>query len=372
MPAPESPPMPPPFTLVPITSDALDATVDTLNRAFAGYVIPITQTPATLRAMIARDNVDLGRSYLARETATGAALGVALTAIRPGAGAPRARVAAMGVAPEGRGRGVARALLARQLADARALGAAEMLLECFSENTRALALYASSGFGVRRRLLSYGLDVAAFPMAKAGAVRLATADPAALPDLARRCAEAAPPWQLEASTLPAVAAGGQAFAILAPGGGVAGYIVFAPAPGGGEARLAHVGVLPAWRGRRLATAALGAWLAGEPQVHTVRMPRSCPRTCRACAPGWPVAALRPARWSRWRWRRRWARRQTEQKVGADWAGGRPAGRATVGVSQGRRSGPSAGRRGASLLFAPIRTARAPRAAPRGRSRRSGC
>jgi ribosomal protein S18 acetylase RimI-like enzyme len=272
-----SPPVPPPpYTLQAITPDALDATVDALNRAFADYVIPITQTPATLRAMIARDGVDLGRSYLARDTATGAALGVALTAVRPGGAGPRVRVAAMGVAPEGRGRGVARALLARQLADARALGAAELLLECFRNNTRALALYAGSGFRVRRRLLGYRLDVAAFPMARAGAVGLATADPAALPDLARRCAEVAPPWQLEAPVLPALANAGQAFAILAPGAGIAGYIVLALPPGGAEARLMHVGVLPAWRGRRLATAALGAWLAGEPQVTAVSIPPLVP------------------------------------------------------------------------------------------------
>src|SRR5215212_695730 len=119
--------------------------VAVLNRAFSDYVTPAHFTVEMLRMMVARDNIRLDQSYLARE-APGAGVGVALTAVRRNGDRVRSRVAAMGVAPEGRGRGIGRALLARQLADARARGSRDVILECFTNNQRALPLYQSMGF----------------------------------------------------------------------------------------------------------------------------------------------------------------------------------------------------------------------------------
>ncbi|HEX6605331.1 MAG TPA: GNAT family N-acetyltransferase, partial [Chloroflexia bacterium] len=186
--------------LVPLTEDQMDEITDVMNRAFADYVVPMHLPVAALQAMIARDNIDLGQSYLAR-AADGTGLGVALTAVRCAGDEVRSRVAAMGVTPEGRGQGLARRLLERQIADARARGSREILLECFSNNTRALPLYESAGFRVRRRLVSYEGDVAGLRLPSSAAVTLRPVAPADLPALAARCAEAEPPWQMEPSTL---------------------------------------------------------------------------------------------------------------------------------------------------------------------------
>src|SRR4051794_26737945 len=114
----------------------LDETVEVMNRAFSDYVVPMHLTAAGLRALLERDNVELGASYLARPAGGGPAVGLSLTAIRGSGADTRIRVAAMGVAPEGRGRGVARGMLALQMAEGRARGCAEIVLECFAHNTR--------------------------------------------------------------------------------------------------------------------------------------------------------------------------------------------------------------------------------------------
>jgi ribosomal protein S18 acetylase RimI-like enzyme len=242
--------------------------VDLMNRAFADYVVPMHLPVEAMQAMIARDNIDLGQSYLAR-AADGTGLGVALTAVRREGDRVRSRVAAMGVTPEGRGQGLARRLLERQIADAQARGSREIVLECFSNNTRALPLYKSAGFHVLRRLLSYEGDVAGLRLASSAPVTLQPVAPADLPALAARCQDADPPWQLAASTLATMNPATPARTIHLPGGpDPAGYLVLG-LPGGSEAteaRLMQIGVLPEHRRQGVATAALAAWLAEHPAV----------------------------------------------------------------------------------------------------------
>jgi ribosomal protein S18 acetylase RimI-like enzyme len=255
-------------TLVPLTEDQVGEIVDVMNRAFSDYVVPMHLPVAAMQAMIARDNIDMGQSYIAR-AADGTGLGVALTAVRRAGDQVRSRVAAMGVTPEGRGQGLARRLLERQIADARARGSREIVLECFSNNTRALPLYESAGFRVRRRLVGYEGAMAGLRLAASTPVTLRPVAPADLPALAAQCAEADPPWQLEASTLATMNPATPARTIHLPGvAAPVGYLILG-LPGGPdatEARLNHIGVLPEYRRRGVATAALAAWLAEHPAV----------------------------------------------------------------------------------------------------------
>ena len=276
--------------LVPLTEDQMDEITDVMNRAFADYVVPMHLPVAALQAMIARDNIDLGQSYLAR-AADGTGLGVALTSVRRAGGEVRSRVAAMGVTPEGRGQGLARRLLERQTADARARGSREILLECFSNNTRALPLYESAWFRVRRRLLSYEGDVAGLRLPSSAAVTLRPVAPADLPALAARCAEAEPPWQMEPSTLATLSPATPARTIHLPDvPAPVGYLVLG-LPGGAaatDARLMQAGVLPAYRRQGLATAALAAWLAEHPAVTKITIAPVLPEDMTALR-GWLAA-----------------------------------------------------------------------------------
>jgi ribosomal protein S18 acetylase RimI-like enzyme len=273
--------------LVPLTEDQVGEVVDVMNRAFADYVVPMHLPVAALQAMIARDNIDLGQSYIAR-AADGTGLGVALTAVRREGDWVRSRVAAMGVAPEGRGQGLARRLLERQIADALARDSREIVLECFSNNTRALPLYESAGFRVRRRLVSYEAAVAGLRLASSAPVTLQPVAPADLPALAARCQDADPPWQLEAPTLATLNPATPARTVHLPDvPEPVGYLILG-LPGGldaTEARLNHVGVLPEYRRRGVATAALAAWLAEHPAVARITIAPVLPEDMTALR-GW--------------------------------------------------------------------------------------
>jgi ribosomal protein S18 acetylase RimI-like enzyme len=234
-------------------------------------------TVEAMRTLLARDDVHLDQSYLARAGAGGAGLGVALTAIRDGGGPVRSRVAAMGVAPEGRGQGLGRTLLARQMDDARARGSQELEMVCYTNNHRALPLYQSAGFQARRRLLSYQASSVSLRWPPAAPVTLRAADPAGLADLARRCEEAAPPWQLEAGVLGTLGAVAQAYTLHAPEEeAAAGYLILGLPAGATEARIVHVGLVPARRRQGLASAALRAWLADHPAVARLTIPALLP------------------------------------------------------------------------------------------------
>jgi ribosomal protein S18 acetylase RimI-like enzyme len=258
-------------------ADSLTELADTMNRAFADYVVPVHVTADAMRALVARDDVRLEESYLARAAGDGPGIGLALTSIRGDGAGLRSRVAAMGVAPEGRGRGLARALLERQLADARARGSGALILECFTHNHRALPLYESAGFLVRRRLLSYEAATAALRRPARAPVHLRPAPPEELPALALRCQEVAPSWQLEATTLRPLGPTAQAYTIhVTPGEPPVGYLVCARPPDAAEARLVHIGILPDQRRQGLATAALHTWLAAAPGVARLTIPAILP------------------------------------------------------------------------------------------------
>ena len=112
---------------------------------FADYLVgPFQMTLEQFPSFIGRQGVDLARSRVAvRADAVGA---FAFVCPRPEVG--RWRLGAMAALPAARGTGAAPALLDDFIERARIEGLAEVELECFAENERALRLYRSRGFEV--------------------------------------------------------------------------------------------------------------------------------------------------------------------------------------------------------------------------------
>ena len=140
------------FELAPRRADSveIDELVAAFNAAFAGYLVPMSHTVATLGAMIATNDVRLSHSFLLRAT-DGQWAGVALLGVRESAG----WVAGMAVAPPWRRRGIGERLMRLALAEARSVGVRRVQLEVLDENAAALALYTRLGFVSLRPLAVY-------------------------------------------------------------------------------------------------------------------------------------------------------------------------------------------------------------------------
>ncbi len=181
---------------------ALDFDVETLaelmTRSFEGYLVSVTETPTGLAARLRYDSIDLALSRVA--VLEGRPAGIAWVGVRGWS----TRIAAMGVIPEARRRGVGRRLIEDAVASTRALGFRYMVLEVIEQNTPAVALYRGLGFSDRRRLVGY--ELAAEPVglddgSRRDAEAVAVADSREVGRLV--AAEAKPdlPWQLAAETL---------------------------------------------------------------------------------------------------------------------------------------------------------------------------
>lgn len=121
--------------------------VQTLNRGFEGYFVPIHLSLAQFLDKLRKDNIDLtaSRVLLADDIASG----IALIARRGWT----SRLAAMGNATEIRGSGAGSWFMEKLIEDARQRGDREMVLEVIDQNERALGLYRKYGFIVVRRLI---------------------------------------------------------------------------------------------------------------------------------------------------------------------------------------------------------------------------
>ncbi|MDN3918755.1 GNAT family N-acetyltransferase [Roseateles violae] len=123
------------------------------GQAFADYLIgPFALSPAQWPQFLARQCVDLALSRVLMQG--GQPLAFAFVAPRP-VGRPRWRLATMGVVPAARGSGAAPRLLDDFIARAAAAGLAEVELEVFAQNERALRLYRSRGFETLHELQGY-------------------------------------------------------------------------------------------------------------------------------------------------------------------------------------------------------------------------
>lgn len=139
-------------------ADALDPAVlhTAFTQAFADYLLGPFQVPlAQWPAFLGRQAVELSRSRAA--LADGEVVAFCLAAPR----ADRAswRLGTMGALPAARGSGAAALLLQDFVARARGAGQAEVELECFAQNERALRLYERFGFAAVHELFGYAGSV---------------------------------------------------------------------------------------------------------------------------------------------------------------------------------------------------------------------
>jgi len=179
------------------------------ERTFAEYVVPVRATPAALEARNRLESVDLYASRVA--LVDGEPVALALIARRGW----RSRIAAMGVTVAHRGTGVAHALLARVIADARDRGDHTLGLECIASNERALRLYRRAGFVPTRRLVGWRPGALAPEPAP-----LVEVDPAEPGRVLARSDDDTLPWQLAPETLAVLTApargwtlGGRAYVV---------------------------------------------------------------------------------------------------------------------------------------------------------------
>jgi ribosomal protein S18 acetylase RimI-like enzyme len=176
-----------------------------LNRAFQGYIVPVTMSAESYERRLRGEDLDpfASRIFFHQEEPAAAML-----VTRRGW---TSRIAAMAIVPELRARRLGRALLEAAIRDARDRGDRCMMLEVFEQNTRALRLYASLGFRPHRRLLGYrrqgGAGSGEVPEA------LTEIDPLHLARMVSAQCDADLPWMLAPETLSAASAPARAYSL---------------------------------------------------------------------------------------------------------------------------------------------------------------
>lgn len=186
-----------------------------MTAAFEGYVVPLSVTAETFNARFRREHLDLAASRVLTEGEHPIAI---ILAARRGW---TARIAAMGIIPAYRGRGLGALALSEVLANLRQSGDSRLVLEVIDTNEPAVRLYHRLGFRKRRRLVGYRRPAGA--VGSLATVDLVDIDPLTV---ARRVAgDGMPdlPWIMAPETLAAAAAPargialvGEAFAIVEP------------------------------------------------------------------------------------------------------------------------------------------------------------
>jgi ribosomal protein S18 acetylase RimI-like enzyme len=123
--------------------------VAALTRSFEGYLSPVNMSARAYERRFRAEDLDpfASRMYLRDDSP----VGVLLIARRGWT----SRVAAMGVAPEVRGRGLGARAMCEAIRDAGLRGDRSVVLEVFEQNAPAFNLYSKLGFRARRRLVGY-------------------------------------------------------------------------------------------------------------------------------------------------------------------------------------------------------------------------
>ncbi len=141
------------FDIAPADPTDLDALARLEERAFDADRIARGQWRHLLTRAHADVLVAKGRDPAVGAPAASKVLGAAVVLYRRGA--RTARLYSLAVDPDARGRGVARALLARALERAREARCQRMRLEVRADNEVALSLYRARGFAPRETLPDY-------------------------------------------------------------------------------------------------------------------------------------------------------------------------------------------------------------------------
>lgn len=191
------------------------ALAEIMTACFEGYVVPQAINGDMFNARFRRESLDLRASRVFMDG--GQPIALVLVARRGWT----ARIAAMGIVPAHRSRGLGRSALGEVIDDLRGLGDRRLLLEVIDTNEPAVRLYRGLGFASRRRLIGYRRPAAAG--APSAVANLVEVDPLLI---ARRVAEDGPadlPWFMAPETLAAAATPacglcleGKAFAIVEP------------------------------------------------------------------------------------------------------------------------------------------------------------
>ena len=142
----------PTLTLKPAHEYPIPFLADLMTRSFEGYLVPINITDIVLLTMLRRDGIDLTASrVLMRDDEP---IGLAMIARRGWT----SRLAAMGITSNARSGGVGTWAMEQLIAEAKARGEKEMLLEVIEQNTAGVKLYEKVGFKKIRRLVGYKLE----------------------------------------------------------------------------------------------------------------------------------------------------------------------------------------------------------------------
>lgn len=136
-----------PCDLVPACDVPLTKQRDIFNTAFAGYVAgSMKMNSAQFAGFLMRQGADLFYSLFVRVNARPVGFGYINRCGNV------SRLAGMGVTPGARGTGAVDLLMERLLEEARARQDHAMVLECFEQNPRALAVYRRHGFEIVGRM----------------------------------------------------------------------------------------------------------------------------------------------------------------------------------------------------------------------------
>ena len=175
-----------------------------MTRCFEGYLAgPVEVDARAYERRFRAEHLDpfASRLYLR----DGRPVGILLVARRGWTG----RIAAMGVAPEARRRGLGRRAMAEAIGDAGSRGDRAMVLEVFEQNGPARSLYAGLGFRARRRLVGYGKGRSTAAPGTDDVI--SELDPLELARVVAREGEPDLPWLLSAEALSAATSPARAY-----------------------------------------------------------------------------------------------------------------------------------------------------------------
>jgi GNAT superfamily N-acetyltransferase len=139
---------------------------EAFQAVYKGYLMAIHVDENWFQDHVNRNCIHLNRSPLWRDS-RGEPVALALLGLRSGqADRPRGWVGGFGIIPEFRGQGLAAPLIDAVLTQAEGVNAESVQLEVLVDNKPAYKTYESSGFEVRRRLVSLTCPFACRPSEK--------------------------------------------------------------------------------------------------------------------------------------------------------------------------------------------------------------
>ncbi len=141
-----------PITLHPASEFSTVQLIALINASYRDYATPIHFQPAQFDFFVRSHDILLAHSLVAREGER--LIGLVLLGRR----GSRGWVSGLGVAPDHRGQGVARALMSAVMEKAQRLGLTQLQLEVLSDNLHARNLYESLGWRLGRELLVWERD----------------------------------------------------------------------------------------------------------------------------------------------------------------------------------------------------------------------